>query len=126
MTAMGRFKRNEVIGTQFGGAKMKREVFKLGDILRDPSVFSWKTWIFVDRSERVSSETAAILMDDFDPEFDNYEVKCDNIEDLRFSEFLSIHDISQIRDSIFEKNVTVDLETLVEATLYYFENDAFL
>lgn len=106
---------------------MKRDVFPLGEVLRDPEKFlSLGGFLFADMSGGISASTLVVIVPDFDPALEDDFVTLDDHRGRKFEDFLFIDDLLQIRENLGQQIERVDFETMVSATNYFYEFDAFM
>lgn len=105
---------------------MKRDVILLEEILLDPEKFSRSDFVFAAIKDDISVFTEVVVISASDPEIHDDYISVSGYSDLKFEEFLAVDDFLQIKENILMQNKIFDVDTMMTAVKYYFENDAFL
>ncbi len=105
---------------------MKRKVFQLGDILVEPEKFLWGAFVFALFEDGLTLDTPAIVIPDLDPELEEETISVDGFEKLDFEELLSVDDIVSVRENLRNQGQVSDAETMLVATKYYYQYDAYI
>lgn len=105
---------------------MNREIYSLGSILKDPDKYSWGAIVYVSNDDEKTQSTPAIIIRDFDPDLEAESVTVDNRDDLVFVEYITLDDVMQIKENIKLQGKLANLDKMIAAANYFYENDAFL
>lgn len=105
---------------------MKRTVFQLGDILVEPEKYLWGAFVFALFDDGLTLDTPVVVIPDLDPELEAETISIDGFEKLDFEELLSVDDIVSVRQNLKNQGQASDAETMLVATKYYFQYDAYI
>ncbi|EPY12847.1 hypothetical protein [Paenibacillus alvei] len=97
----------------------------LRSILNNIEKFEWTDALFLPEDETWSLDTQGAVIDPDDVEDDNYEVpKFAQDNNLMYA--LDIQTIKGIIKNAYEQKADCTDKDLIEAFLYYYDNDAFM
>ena len=105
---------------------MKRKVFQLGDILVEPEKFVWGAFVFALFEDGLRLDTPVIVVPESDPELEEETISVNGFEKLDFEELLSVDDIISVRENLKNQGQAPDAETMLVATKYYYQYDAYI
>ena len=110
-----------------GGRKEKKSynMHKLSYILENSNLFNWSDALFLPEDEVWNKETEGMVLDPDEVEDDVVDLPKEAI-DNNFMYVLSMQMIQSIVMNVKEQRVEVSEEDLVEAFLFYYDNDAYI
>ncbi len=98
---------------------------KLTYILENSNLFNWSDALFLPEDEVWNKETEGMVLDPDEVEDDVVDLPKEAI-DNNFMYVLSMQMIQSIVMNVKEQRVEASEEDLVEAFLFYYDNDAYI
>ncbi len=100
-------------------------MYKLSYILKNSNQFDWSDALFLPEDEVWNKETEGMVLDPDDVEDDVIDLPKDAI-DNNLIYALSMQLIQSIVENVKKQRMEVSEEDLIEAFLFYYDNDAYI
>lgn len=102
-----------------------KSMYKLSFILENIDKFKWSDALFLPEDEVWNGDTEGMVLDPDDVEDDDDEVPKE-AKERKLIYALNIQAIQSIVQNVFQQKSKISVEELVEAYLFYYDNDAYI